>query len=145
MKSTDLNKIEVNPKATPQRTNPLANVFDELVRFCRSRSMFMLHYCTGCGAIELPPAMTSRFDMERLEEIIQAEKISIGIISTPPEVIIQNLSCSPKINELFSSNFIFLFSNISSTFILSQLIEHKHLLTSLILDVYHVLLFYQTP
>jgi NADH-quinone oxidoreductase subunit B len=26
----------------------------------------MLHYCTGCGAIELPPAMTSRFDMERL-------------------------------------------------------------------------------
>jgi NADH-quinone oxidoreductase subunit B len=66
MKSTDLNKIEVNPKATPQRTNPLANVFDELVRFCRSRSMFMLHYCTGCGAIELPPAMTSRFDMERL-------------------------------------------------------------------------------
>ena len=42
------------------------NVFDELVRFCRSRSPFMLHYCTGCGAIELPPAMTSRFDMERL-------------------------------------------------------------------------------
>jgi NADH-quinone oxidoreductase subunit B len=25
----------------------------------------MLHYCTGCGAIELPPTMTSRFDMER--------------------------------------------------------------------------------
>jgi NADH-quinone oxidoreductase subunit B len=49
-----------------KRTNPLANVFDELVRFCQSRSMFMLHYCTGCGAIELPPAMTSRFDMERL-------------------------------------------------------------------------------
>lgn len=50
----------------PKRSNPLAHVFDELVRFCRSRSMFMLHYCTGCGAIELPPAMTSRFDMERL-------------------------------------------------------------------------------
>jgi NADH-quinone oxidoreductase subunit B len=48
------------------RGNPLAQVFDELVSFCRSRSMFMLHYCTGCGAIELPPAMTSRFDMERL-------------------------------------------------------------------------------
>lgn len=66
MKSTDLDKIEVNPKTMPKRTNPLANVFDDLVRFCRSRSMFMLHYCTGCGAIELPPAMTSRFDMERL-------------------------------------------------------------------------------
>ncbi len=50
----------------PVRTNPLARVFDEFSRFCQSRSMFMLHYCTGCGAIELPPAMTSRFDMERL-------------------------------------------------------------------------------
>ncbi len=50
----------------PQGNNPFARVFDELMRFCRSRSMFMLHYCTGCGAIELPPAMTSRFDMERL-------------------------------------------------------------------------------
>ncbi len=53
-------------KGAAKRTNPLANVFDELVKFCRSRSLFMLHYCTGCGAIELPPAMTSRFDMERL-------------------------------------------------------------------------------
>ncbi len=52
--------------APAKRSSPLANVFDEMVRFCRSRSMFMLHYCTGCGAIELPPAMTSRFDMERL-------------------------------------------------------------------------------
>ena len=49
-----------------KRTNPLANVFDELINFARSRSLFMLHYCTGCGAVELPPAMTSRFDMERL-------------------------------------------------------------------------------
>jgi NADH-quinone oxidoreductase B subunit len=46
--------------------NVFAKVFDELTAFCRSRSMFLLHYCTGCGAIELPPAMTSRFDMERL-------------------------------------------------------------------------------
>ncbi|HHB11865.1 MAG TPA: NADH-quinone oxidoreductase subunit NuoB [Chromatiales bacterium] len=52
--------------AFAKRTNPLAHVFDEFVRFCRSHSLFMLHYCTGCGAIELPPAMTSRFDMERL-------------------------------------------------------------------------------
>jgi len=49
-----------------KRSNPLAKVFDELISFCQSRSMFMLHYCTGCGAVELPPAMTSRFDMERL-------------------------------------------------------------------------------
>jgi len=54
------------PVAVTPRTNPFARVFDEITAFCRSRSMFMLHYCTGCGAIELPPAMTSRFDMERL-------------------------------------------------------------------------------
>jgi len=61
-----MNSIKQIPVAEERRTNPLAHVFDELVRFCRSRSLFMLHYCTGCGAIELPPAMTSRFDMERL-------------------------------------------------------------------------------
>ncbi|MBA1331932.1 NADH-quinone oxidoreductase, partial [Candidatus Endoriftia persephone str. Guaymas] len=60
---SDLKKI---PVVAGRRGNPLARVFDELVRFCRSRSLFILHYCTGCGAIELPPAMTSRFDMERL-------------------------------------------------------------------------------
>ena len=49
-----------------KRTNPLAHVFDEFMHFCQARSLFMLHYCTGCGAVELPPAMTSRFDMERL-------------------------------------------------------------------------------
>ncbi len=59
-----LNNIPV--QADNKRTNPLATVFDEFIQFCQSRSMFMLHYCTGCGAIELPPAMTSRFDMERL-------------------------------------------------------------------------------
>ncbi len=52
--------------AQRKRTNPLAHVFDDFVDFCQARSLFMLHYCTGCGAVELPPAMTSRFDMERL-------------------------------------------------------------------------------
>lgn len=66
MNDSKLPQIEVNPANPGKRTNPLANVFDTLVRFCRSHSLFMLHYCTGCGAIELPPAMTSRFDMERL-------------------------------------------------------------------------------
>ena len=58
--------VRIEAREQTPRTNPLSRVFDELVRFCQSRSMFMLHYCTGCGAIELPPAMTSRFDMERL-------------------------------------------------------------------------------
>ena len=61
-----MKQLDVRIETPKPRTNPLARVFDELTRFCQSRSMFMLHYCTGCGAIELPPAMTSRFDMERL-------------------------------------------------------------------------------
>jgi NADH-quinone oxidoreductase subunit B len=31
----------------------------------RSRSIWMVHYCTACGAIELPPVITSPLDMER--------------------------------------------------------------------------------
>ncbi|MCD6545933.1 MAG: NADH-quinone oxidoreductase subunit B [Thermotogae bacterium] len=42
------------------------NFWEKIADKLRSRSMWMLHYCTGCGAIELPPSMTSRFDMERL-------------------------------------------------------------------------------
>jgi NADH-quinone oxidoreductase subunit B len=61
-----IGNIPVTTSTDKKRSNPLANVFDELIQFCQARSMFMLHYCTGCGAIELPPAMTSRFDMERL-------------------------------------------------------------------------------
>ncbi len=63
---SEIGNIPVTTGNDKKRSNPLANVFDELIRFCQARSMFMLHYCTGCGAIELPPAMTSRFDMERL-------------------------------------------------------------------------------
>jgi len=40
--------------------------WEKIGNFFRSKSIWMLHYCTGCGAIELPPTMTSKFDMERL-------------------------------------------------------------------------------
>lgn len=39
--------------------------WEKVLNFFRSRSLWLLYYCTGCGAIELPPSMTSRFDMER--------------------------------------------------------------------------------
>ena len=61
-----MKNIPIKAQVGKKRTNPLANVFDSFSRFCQAKSLFMLHYCTGCGAIELPPAMTSRFDMERL-------------------------------------------------------------------------------
>ncbi len=44
----------------------LRKVLDRVGQYCQSRSLFVLHYCTGCGAIELPPSMTSRFDLERV-------------------------------------------------------------------------------
>jgi len=44
----------------------LRKVLDNVANHCRARSLFVLHYCTGCGAIELPPSMTSRFDLERV-------------------------------------------------------------------------------
>ncbi len=41
------------------------SAWDKVLANLRKRSLWMLHYCTGCGAVELPPTMTSRFDMER--------------------------------------------------------------------------------
>ncbi|MBM7558433.1 NuoB/complex I 20 kDa subunit family protein [Marinitoga litoralis] len=56
-----INEIDVNEldcRDTKTFWEKFGNIF-------RSKSLWMLHYCTGCGAIELPPTMTSRFDMER--------------------------------------------------------------------------------
>lgn len=41
------------------------SVWKKILSKLSKRSLWMLHYCTGCGAIELPPTMTARFDMER--------------------------------------------------------------------------------
>ncbi|NEV63697.1 NuoB/complex I 20 kDa subunit family protein [Thiorhodococcus minor] len=40
-------------------------VLDKLIAWMRQRSLFVLAYGTGCGAIEMRPLMTSRFDAER--------------------------------------------------------------------------------
>ena len=41
------------------------SAWDKVLTKLQKRSLWMLHYCTGCGAVELPPTMTSRLDMER--------------------------------------------------------------------------------
>ncbi len=38
----------------------------EVGDYFRRNSLWLLMYCTGCCAIELPPSMTSAYDMERL-------------------------------------------------------------------------------
>jgi NADH-quinone oxidoreductase subunit B len=40
-------------------------VVERLIGWLRQRSLFVLAYGTGCGAIEMRPLMTSRFDAER--------------------------------------------------------------------------------
>lgn len=57
-------------KMSPETRSAL----EKLADWFRARSIWMLHYCTGCGAVELPPSMTSRFDMERF---------GIGPMATP--------------------------------------------------------------
>lgn len=41
-------------------------LWEKIGDYFRANSIWMKWYCTGCGAIEMPPTMTSRFDMERL-------------------------------------------------------------------------------
>ncbi len=40
-------------------------IFDIIKDYARRHSLFVLSYGTGCGAIEIPPTMTSRYDAER--------------------------------------------------------------------------------
>lgn len=42
------------------------SIIQRTVDWFRAKSMFVLAYGTGCGAIEMPPMFTSRYDIERL-------------------------------------------------------------------------------
>ncbi len=37
----------------------------KIFKKAQGASLWMMHFCTGCGALEMSPTMTSRFDMER--------------------------------------------------------------------------------
>lgn len=52
--------------ASEEKEKKLKEGWEGISRFFRANSLWMLMYCTGCCAIELPQAMTSRYDMERL-------------------------------------------------------------------------------
>ncbi len=40
-------------------------IVNYIQRFSQKHSLYVLAYGTGCGAIEIPPTMTSRYDAER--------------------------------------------------------------------------------
>lgn len=65
------------------------SIVQKAVDWFNSRSMFVLAYGTGCGAIEMPPTFTSRYDIERL---------GVVGVATPrqADILIVSGYCSPK-------------------------------------------------
>lgn len=81
MKNKDIDKIEKEVKlaneglssqektlfcdAKPKAVYPLHKYLEKFLNWARAYSLWMLAFGTGCGAIELRPLMTSRFDIFR--------------------------------------------------------------------------------
>jgi len=51
--------------ARPKPYKPLADYIEKFLNWARANSLWILGFGTGCGAIELRPLMTARFDMSR--------------------------------------------------------------------------------
>ncbi len=49
----------------PSKVDPQNKYFEKFFNWARAQSLWFLGYGTGCGAIELRPLMTSRFDIFR--------------------------------------------------------------------------------
>ena len=52
--------------ARPEAVSPAPAVFEKFFNWCRSQSIWILAFGTGCGAIELRPLISSRYDISRL-------------------------------------------------------------------------------
>ncbi len=51
--------------ARPQPSRPFNKYLEKFANWARANSLWLIAYGTGCGAIELRPLMTSRYDMYR--------------------------------------------------------------------------------
>jgi len=51
--------------AHPETVKPLKGFIEKFLNWARANSLWILGFGTGCGAIELRPLMTARFDMFR--------------------------------------------------------------------------------
>ncbi|MBN2415328.1 NADH-quinone oxidoreductase subunit B [bacterium] len=51
--------------ARPRVSKPLASYIEKFLNWSRANSLWILAYGTGCGAIELRPLFTARFDISR--------------------------------------------------------------------------------
>ncbi|PUA32185.1 MAG: NADH-quinone oxidoreductase subunit B [Zestosphaera tikiterensis] len=54
----------MNEEVTPRETVEARKKF-RLSDWFRSKSLWMIHYCSACGAVELPPVFNSPLDLER--------------------------------------------------------------------------------
>jgi len=51
--------------ARPEQSKTLAKYVEKFLNWARANSLWMLGFGTGCGAVELRPLMTARYDMYR--------------------------------------------------------------------------------
>lgn len=51
--------------AVPQTAEPYRGIWEKFLNWARANSLWILGFGTGCGAIELRPLMTARYDMYR--------------------------------------------------------------------------------
>ena len=49
----------------PEVREPVNKIWEKFLNWCRSESLWILGFGTGCGAIEMRPLMTPRFDAYR--------------------------------------------------------------------------------
>ncbi len=69
--SPDGEEIEINPLQDyfctdkPEEIKPAKGVLEKFYNWARSESIWILGFGTGCGAIEMRPLMTPRFDAYR--------------------------------------------------------------------------------
>lgn len=69
--SPEGNPIEIDPmndyfcQDTPRAAKPLNGIVEKFANWVRSESLWVLGFGTGCGAIEMRPLMTPRFDAYR--------------------------------------------------------------------------------
>ena len=68
---TEISSAEVEPlrdyycEARPKEHAPYTKIVEDLFNWARSQSLWILGFGTGCGAIEMRPLMTPRFDAYR--------------------------------------------------------------------------------
>ncbi|RLG78882.1 MAG: NADH-quinone oxidoreductase subunit B [Thermoprotei archaeon] len=43
----------------------MSSIFKKIISWSRGKSLWLVHYCSACGAIEFPPVVTSPLDWER--------------------------------------------------------------------------------